>query len=125
MAPDSNDTAAVVEALRAARVSGRPIRRGLAYLRRLQSGAGGFELVAGRGPNAQSTSWAIEAFLAAHRRPPASAYRYLARLRRANGSYRYSLKYGARPVFVTAQVLPALARKGFPLPLASRPRAGR
>ena len=112
---DSNDTAAVIEALRAAGVSGGPIDRGLAFLRRLQNRDGGFELVAGRGSDAQSTAWAIQAFLAAHRRPGAKAYRYLARLRRADGSYRYSTRYGATPVWVTAQVLPALVHRFFPL----------
>src|SRR5436309_948607 len=43
-APDSNDTAAVVEALRAAGVRGRPIRRALAYLLRYRNADGGFEL---------------------------------------------------------------------------------
>jgi energy-coupling factor transport system substrate-specific component len=115
VAPDSNDTAAVIEALRAAHVGGRPIARGLAFLRRLRNSDGGFELVAGRGSDAQSTAWAIQAFLAARRRPPANAYSYLARLRRSDGSYRYSTRYAATPVWVTAQVLPALARRFFPL----------
>ena len=115
VAPDSNDTAAVIEALRAAGVSGRPISRGLAFLRRLENRDGGFELVAGRGSDAQSTAWAIQAFLAANRKPGAAAYRYLASLRRQDGSYRYSRRYAATPVWVTAQVLPALARRFFPL----------
>jgi energy-coupling factor transport system substrate-specific component len=115
VAPDSNDTAAVIEALRAAGVSGRPIQRGLAFLRRLQDRDGGFELVSGRGSDAQSTAWAIQAFLAAHRPPGAAAYRYLARLRRPDGSYRYNRRYAATPVWVTAQVLPALAGRFFPL----------
>lgn len=114
-APDSNDTAAAIQALRALGVSGRPIRRGLAYLRRLQNGDGGFELTEGRGSDAQSTAWAIQAFLAAGERPGAAAYRYLARLRRPDGSYRYSARYAVTPVWVTAQVLPALARRSFPL----------
>jgi prenyltransferase beta subunit len=115
VAPDSNDTAAAIEALRAAGVSGRPIRRGLAFLRRLQNRDGGFELVAGRGSDAQSTAWAIQAFLAARRRPGAAAYRYLSSLRRPEGSYRYNRRYAATPVWVTAQVLPALAGRYFPL----------
>ena len=69
--PDSNDTAAAVEALRAAGVGGRPVRRGLAYLRRL---------------------------------------------RRPDGSFRYSRRYVTTPVWVTSQVLPALHRRAFPLP---------
>jgi prenyltransferase/squalene oxidase-like repeat protein len=114
-APDSNDTAAVIQALRAQGVRGRPIARGVAFLRLLQNADGGFELTAGRGSDAQSTAWAIQAFIAARVKPPAGAFRYLAALRRADGSYRYSGKYGATPVWVTAQVLPALARKSFPL----------
>ena len=114
-APDSNDTAAVIQALRTQRVRGRPIARGVAFLRRLQNADGGFELTAGRGSDAQSTAWAIQAFIAARVKPPARAFRYLASLRRADGSYRYSRKYGATPAWVTSQVLPALARKSFPL----------
>jgi prenyltransferase/squalene oxidase-like repeat protein len=113
--PDSNDTAAVIQALRTQGVRGRPIARGVAYLRRLQNADGGFELTAGRGSDAQSTAWAIQAFIAARVKPPAAAFRYLTALRRADGSYRYSRKYGATPVWVTSQVLPALARKSFPL----------
>ena len=46
VASDSNDTAAAIQALRAAGVSrtSRAIVRGLAYLRRLQNPDGGFEL---------------------------------------------------------------------------------
>jgi hypothetical protein len=117
IASDSNDTAAAIQALRAAGVGrrSRAIVRGLAYLRRLQNADGGFELESGRGSDAQSTAWAIQAFLAAGRRPPKGAYAYLARLQRADGSYRYSARYGATPVWVTAQVLPALAGRPFPL----------
>jgi hypothetical protein len=114
-APDSNDTAAVIQALRTQGVRGRPITRGVAFLRRLQNADGGFELTAGRGSDAQSTAWAIQAFISARVKPPAGAFRYLATLRHPDGSYRYSRKYGATPVWVTSQVLPALARKSFPL----------
>jgi len=113
--PDSNDTAAVIQALRTQGVRGRSIARGIAYLRRLQNADGGFELTAGRGSDAQSTAWAIQAFVAARVKPPAGAFRYLTGLRRADGSFRYSRRYGATPVWVTSQVLPALARKSFPL----------
>jgi hypothetical protein len=116
-APDSNDTAAAIQALRAAGVGPRAsaIKRGLAYLRRLQRPDGGFALVAGRSPDAQSTAWAIQAFVAAGKEPGRKALRYLATLRRTDGSYRYSKRYAVTPVWVTSQVLPALARKPFPL----------
>lgn len=114
-APDSNDTAAAIEALRSVGVHGRPIRRGLRYLRRLQNHDGGFALTPGRASDTQSTAWAIQAFVAAGRKPPQSAFRFLHRMRRLDGSYRYSKQYVTTPVFVTAQVLPALVRKPFPL----------
>ena len=113
--PDSNDTAAAVEALRTAGVRGRPIRRALAYLRRLRNLDGGFELTPGRGSDAQSTAWVIQAFLAAGRPPPRGSLHYLRRLRRPDGSFRYSARYVTTPVWVTSQVLPALARRPFPL----------
>ena len=114
-APDSNDTAAAIQALRAVAVRGRPIERGLAFLARHRNRDGGFELGAGRGSDAQSTAWAIQAYVAAGRRPPASAFAYLRRLQRADGSVRYSARYSVTPVWVTSQVLAALARKPFPL----------
>ena len=116
-APDSNDTAAAIQALRATGVGPRAgaIKRGLAYLRRLQRADGGFALVTGRSSDAQSTAWAIQAFIAANRQPGRRAFRYLTSLRRPDGSYRYSKRYAVTPVWVTSQVLPALARKPFPL----------
>ena len=113
--PDSNDTAAAIQALRAAGAPATPVRRALAFLRGLQNADGGFALTRGRPSDAQSTAWAIQAFAAAGRPVPATASRYLARLRRPDGSYRYSARYAVTPVWVTAQVLPALLRKPFPL----------
>jgi prenyltransferase beta subunit len=116
-APDSNDTAAAVQALRAGgvRVRSRSIRRALTYLRGLQRKDGGFPLARGRPSDAQSTAWAIQAFVAARRDPGRAPFRYLATLRRPDGSYRYSKRYATTPVWVTSQVLPALARSPFPL----------
>lgn len=116
-APDSNDTAAVLEALRAAGVKGMPISRGLAFLIRCRNRDGGYGLLPGRASDAQSTAWAIQALLAAGTKPPSAAFRFLARLRRPDGSYRYSKLYATTPVWVTSQVVPALARKPFPLPV--------
>jgi hypothetical protein len=116
-APDSNDTAAAVQALRAGGVAARSrsIGRALDYLRGLQRKDGGFPLTKGRASDAQSTAWAIQAFTAAQRAPGRGPFRYLASLRRSDGSYRYSKAYATTPVWVTSQVLPALARKPFPL----------
>jgi hypothetical protein len=113
-APDSNDTAVVLQSLRAAGIRGRPLARGVRFLRSLQAKNGGFRLVAGREPDAQSSAWAIQGLLAAGADPGRAVYRYLSSLRRPDGSYRYSKRYAVTPVWVTSQVLPALARKPFP-----------
>jgi len=113
--PDSNDTAAALEALRVAHVGGASLRRAVAFLRSFQNRDGGFELDRGRGSDTQSTAWAIQGLVAAGVTPPRSAFAYLARMRRADGSYRYSAKYVTTPVWVTSQVLAALAKKPFPL----------
>jgi hypothetical protein len=117
VAPDTDDTAAAVQALRASGVAAtaRPIRRALAFLRARQRPDGGFESARGRGSNAQSTAWAIQAFLAAGREPGAKAFRYLAGLQRPDGSFRLSRRYVTTPVWVTSQVAAALARRPFPL----------
>jgi hypothetical protein len=114
---DSNDTAAAIQALRAAGVSARSraVVRGARFLRRLQNGDGGFELTAGRGSDAQSTAWAIQALVAARRAPGAAVFGYLRRLQRSNGSFRYSARYAVTPAWVTAQALPALARRPYPV----------
>lgn len=114
-APDANDTAVAIQALRGAGVQGRPVDRAVAFLRRHQNPDGGFELVFGRGSDTQSTAWAIQGLLAAGRNPGAAAFGYLRRMRRPDGSYRYNARYVTTPLWVTAQVLPALARKPFPL----------
>ena len=113
--PDSNDTAAALEAFRVAGIEGAPRTRAARFLRTFQNRDGGFELTQGRGSDAQSTAWAIQGLVAAGQRPPRSAFAYLARLKRADGSYRYSVKYVTTPVWVTSQVLAALAKKPFPL----------
>jgi len=114
---DSNDTAAAVQALRAAGVpaGSKAIRRAFAYLRTFQNADGGFELEPGQGSDVQSTAWAIQAFLSAGRSPGDDAYAFLRRMQRRNGSFRYSARYAVTPVWVTAQALAALAGRPFPL----------
>ena len=114
-APDSNDTAAAIEALRAAGVTGRPVARALVALRGFRNRDGGYGLTRGRDSDAQSTAWAIQALIAARTKPLAATWRFLAKLRRVDGSYRYSLRYATTPVWVTAQVAAALAGRPFPL----------
>ena len=113
--PDSNDTAAALEALHVVGVHGAPVTKAVRFLLTFENRDGGFELTRGRGSDTQSTAWAIQGLVAAGRSPPRAAFAYLALMRRPDGSYRYSAKYVTTPVWVTSQVLAALARKPFPL----------
>ena len=118
--PDSNDTAAALEALRASGVTGAPVTRGLAALATFKNRDGGYALTRGRDSDAQSTAWAIQALLACGKRPGSATWRFVSRLRRADGSYRYTLQYATTPVWVTAQMVPALAGR----PTRSSPYRG-
>jgi hypothetical protein len=114
---DADDTAAVVEAVRAAGepATAAPVVRALAFLRRCQARNGGFGSTPGDAPNAQTSAWAIQAFAAAGAAAPKKALAYLASLRVRNGSYRYTAKLATTPVWVTSEVVPAVLRKPFPL----------
>ena len=66
--PDSNDTAAAIQALRAAGVGGGgAVARAVKALRAFQNRDGGFSLTKGRESDAQSTAWAIQALLGCRR----------------------------------------------------------
>ena len=93
----------------------RRSRARLGYIRARENPDGGFALQPGGRSNAQSTAWAIQALLAAGGKPPAAAFRYLKKLQRADGSIRYSAQYATTPLWVSAQALPALMRRSFPL----------
>jgi prenyltransferase beta subunit len=112
---DTDDTSAAVQALVAAGTRGKPVARAIAFIRARETADGGFALQAGGRSNAQSTAWAIQALLAAGTKPPAAAFRYLKKLQRGDGSIRYSTQYGTTPLWVSAQALPALVRRSFPL----------
>ncbi len=113
--PDTDDTSAAVQALVAAGVRGKPVTRAVAFIRARENKDGGFSLQKAGRSNAQSTAWAIQALIAARATPPAAAFRYLTKLRRTDGSIRYSAQYATTPLWVSAQALPALVRRSFPL----------
>jgi hypothetical protein len=91
------------------------------FLRARQRADGGFPLSSGGASNAQSTAWAVQAFVAAGTDPAGvtrkgsrSALAYLRSLVAADGSVRYSRTSAQTPVWVTAQALTALAERPFP-----------
>jgi hypothetical protein len=107
-------TAAGIQALRAAgyACTSKPVRRALRALERFRSGDG-YVLGIGQKPNAQSTAWAIQAKLTCDRSVTRPRTWLLAR-QTADGSVRYGPAEVGR-VWVTGQVLPALARRWWPI----------
>jgi energy-coupling factor transport system substrate-specific component len=120
---DVDDTAAVMQALAAAAPRRAAVlARAFAYLRRAQNLDGGFSEQTGGSSNAQSTAWAIQGLIAAGRDPArvrragsASPPAYLQSLVMGDGSVRYSRTGAQTPVWVTAQVLTALAGRTLPV----------
>ena len=116
-----DDTADALEGLVAggARPGGRAAQRAASFLTAQQNADGGFPLSPGGASNAQSTAFAIQGLLAAHRDPArlrhGSAYAYLRSLVVAGGSVRYSPSAAQTPVWVTAQALAALAGRALPV----------
>ena len=113
--PDTNDTAAAVQALRAAGVgaNARAIRRALRYLAAARKRSGGYPLAPGKTPDAQSTGWAMQAYAAVGRSAPTRSRRFLVRLQQPDGSINYRRKQSVTPVWVTAQALPGLLGASF------------
>jgi prenyltransferase beta subunit len=115
-------TAAALQGLRRGGYgrSSRSIQRAVRYLRAQQGSDGGFSLQSGSASNAQSTAWAVQAFVSVgidpakvrrgHSRDPLA---YLRSLQAGDGSFRYSRTSAQTPVWVTAQALSALAQRPF------------
>jgi prenyltransferase beta subunit len=126
-----DDTGAAIQGLAAAgRRRTLTVRRAARFVVTHQNPDGGFPLQPGAGSNAQSTAWAVQGLLAARRDPrkvhqdgSRNPLAYLRSLTSATGEVRYSRTSRQTPVWVTAQVVMALAHK--PLPLAPVPRAAR
>ena len=113
---DSNDTAAAIMALRAARIpcSWKVMNRAYDYLHSLQRSDHGYALTASSGSDSQSTSWAVQARIKCGL-TNGGALSYLADRKRANGSYNYRAGVTQTPAWVTAQVLPAVNGKAYPI----------
>ncbi|HEU4906519.1 MAG TPA: prenyltransferase/squalene oxidase repeat-containing protein [Solirubrobacterales bacterium] len=96
-------------------------RHGLAYLRKAQRPSGGFALGGAGSVNSQSTAWAVQGMLAIGRDPASvrsdgkSALDYLSARQNADGSFAYSPSSDQTPVWVTGQVLAAVAGDSFPV----------
>ncbi|HET6849440.1 MAG TPA: hypothetical protein VFH74_11305 [Gaiellales bacterium] len=115
-APDSNDTAAAVMALRAGGVScsGGVLTNAYDYLHSLQRSDHGYALGPSDGSDSQSTSWAIQARIRCGL-SNTGALEFLAARKRSDGSYNYAPGNHQTPAWVTSQVLPAVNGKAYPI----------
>lgn len=115
-APDSNDTAAAVMALRAGGVSctGTVLTHAYDYLHGLQRSDHGYALGSSDGSDSQSTSWVVQSRIRCGL-SNTGALEYLAARKRSDGSYNYAAGIHQTPAWVTSQVLPAINGKAYPI----------
>jgi len=124
-APDTDSTAAAVQALRAGGVasSSSVIRRALAYLRSQQAANGGFASGFGSSANSESTAWAAQAIVAAAQNPGGAAWRksgnspldYLRSRQAPSGAFYHFGRVLSAPLLTTSEAIIALQRRPFPL----------
>jgi energy-coupling factor transport system substrate-specific component len=127
--PGSPSTADGTGAVMQAMPDTTTARRGLGYLRQAQRPSGGFPLGGSGAANSQSTAWAVQGLIAVGKDPASvreggnSGLDYLAARQDADGHYRYSASSDQTPVWVTGQVLAAVAGESFPVvPVAREPQ---
>jgi prenyltransferase beta subunit len=124
-APDTDSTAAAVQALRAGGVpaSATVVRRALSYLHAQQIPGGGFISGFGSSANAESTAWAVQAIVAAGQDPAGAAWRkagrspldFLRSLQSPSGAFYHFGRVLSAPLLTTSEALIALQRRPFPL----------
>ncbi|MDD5447999.1 MAG: prenyltransferase/squalene oxidase repeat-containing protein [Actinomycetota bacterium] len=123
-ASDPDNTAAAIQALMSAGESkeSSTIKRALSFLRFCQANDGGFCWQSAHS-NCASTSWAIQAIIAAGEDPASAKWSkgnknpmsFLKSLQCEDGHIKYSSTTDSNPVWMTAEAIPALSRCPFPL----------
>jgi prenyltransferase beta subunit len=121
--PDSDDTAAVVQALRAGGVSSSApvIRRAMSYLHTQQLSNGGMASGFGSGANAESTAWTIQAVVATGGNPTSwkksghTLIGFLSGLQAPSGAFYHFGTVLSAPLLTTSEAVVALQRRAYPL----------
>lgn len=129
-ASDPDDTGAAMQALKAAGEApgGNAMERAAFFLRFCQSSDGGF-CWQSNSSNVASTAWAVQGLSAAGEDPDSTAWSksgktpldFLRDMQQADGHIRYSDASDSNPAWMTAEAVPALLKK--PYPLSSEPEA--
>lgn len=129
--PDPDSTGAALQALAAAGRSPRARTRGSAWLGAQQRRDGGWAAAGGSRSNSQSTAWAVQGLVAAGVNPRRvteagrSGLDYLRARQARDGHYRYSASSDQTPVWVTSQVLAAIASEPYPVVAPPAERSSR
>jgi len=115
-APDSNDTAAAVMALRAGGIpcSWRAVDKAYDFMKSLQRSDGGYALGGTSGSDSQSTGWVMQARIKCGL-GNTRALAYLRARQRPSGLFEYRAGLVQTPVWVTAQVVPAIRGRAYPI----------
>jgi hypothetical protein len=115
-APDSNDTAAAVMALRTAGIpcSWNAVAKAYDYMHTLQRSDHGYALTAAGAADSQSTSWVVQARRKC-KLENKGALSYLFARQLPSGAFNYQPGRSVTPAWVTAQVLPATNGRSYPV----------
>ena len=123
--PDADDTAAVVQALRAGGVaaSSTVIGRAMGYLHSQQLSNGGMASGFGAGSNAESTAWTLQAIIATGGNPGDTLWKksghgltaFLNGMQASSGLFYHIGTIPSAPLLTTSQVIVALRRRPYPL----------
>lgn len=121
---DPDDTGAALQALIAAGESpqGNAVKRAISYLHFCQSPDAGFTYNADQS-NVASTAWAVQGIVAAGQDPGSQDWTrsgktpldYLGGTQQSDGHFRYMKSSDANAAWMTAEALPAMSKKAFPL----------
>ncbi|PKQ28041.1 MAG: hypothetical protein CVT63_04870 [Candidatus Anoxymicrobium japonicum] len=128
---DPDDTGAALQALAAAGEDrqSNTIKRALSYLRFCQASDGGFTWQAGAS-NTGSTAWCVQGLVAAGEDAGADAWAvsgktpldFLSSMQKDDGHFRYAVDTDTNPVWMTAESVPAVLKKQFPLNMSNTPK---
>jgi iron complex transport system substrate-binding protein len=121
---DPDDTGAAIQAFIAAGESkdGSAVTRALSYLQFCQSSDGGFTWQS-QGSNVGSTSWCVQGIVAAGEDLSSSKWTasgntpldFLSKMQQGDGHFKQSVASDPNPVWMTAEGLPAVLKKPFPI----------
>ncbi|MHB8894685.1 MAG: prenyltransferase/squalene oxidase repeat-containing protein [Candidatus Geothermincolia bacterium] len=121
---DPDDTGAALQALIAAGESkdGSPVSRAISYLVFCQGDDGGFTWQS-QGSNVGSTAWCVQGLIAAGENVSSSEWTvsgttpldFINGMQQGDGHFRHSKGMDSNPAWMTAEAVPAVLRKPFPI----------